>query len=158
MQQVDQNYPGLSEHFFIQEMIREMIGEMVTDVLTETRHRIANAKIETVEDIRDAKTQMVAFSSDMFQKVQELRKFLWDHMYTHYTVNRMRYKAEHIVGDLFDVLLERPSCLPDDWQDKYNLVDNNKNERARVVCDYIAGMTDRFAIVEHARLFDLKEE
>jgi dGTPase len=155
---VQKKYPDIAMVKLYAEIIREMIGKMVTDVLSETRKRITNGKLETVEDIRMAKNQTVAFSSDMFEKVQELRKFLWDRMYTHYTVNRMRYKAEHIVGDLFDVLLERPECLPVDWQEKYNGADKNKNERARVVCDYIAGMTDRFAIVEHARLFDLKEE
>ena len=158
IERVKYKYPDIAMVKCYAEIIREMIGEMVTDVLDETRKRIADGKIESVEDIRKAKSQTVAFSNDMFEKVQALRKFLWDRMYTHYTVNRMRYKAEHIVGDLFDVLLERPECLPDDWQAKYNGADKSKNERARVVCDYIAGMTDRFAMVEHARLFDLKEE
>jgi dGTPase len=156
--EVQQKYPNLPKVKCQAEIVREMIGRMVTDVLNETRHRIRTSKIETVEDVRGAKMQLVAFSSDMFDKVQQLRKFLWEKMYTHYTVNRMRYKAERIVGDLFDVLLERPSCLPDDWQDKFEKAGKGKSDKARIICDYIAGMTDRFAMIEHARLFDLKEE
>jgi dGTPase len=119
---------------------------------------LAKHKIETVEDIRLAKEQIVTFSRDMFLKVQTLRKFLFKNMYQHYTVNRMRRKAEHIVGDLFDVFLERPECLPNEWQDKITIAGKDKNEKARVVCDYIAGMTDRYASIEHSRLFDLKAE
>ena len=155
---VHKKYPSLPKQKFDAEIVRVMIGVMVEDVLIETRDRLAKNKIETVEDVREAKTQMVAFSSSMFEKVQSLRQFLWDKMYTHYTVNRMRFKAERIVGDLFDVLMERPSCLPNDWENKIITAQNDKNAKARIVCDYIAGMTDRFAIIEHARLFDLQGE
>ena len=148
-------YPDLSAVKFNAEIIREMIGLMVDDVLLETKKRLFDHNIETVEDIRKADQQMVAFSESMFEKVQELRKFLWDRMYTHYTVNRMRIKAERVVGDLFGLFLDRPECLPNDWQDK---ITTDKNAKARVVCDYIAGMTDRYALVEHARLFDLGGE
>lgn len=155
---VKAKYPSISKVRFNAEVIREMIGEMVNDVLLETRKRLADNKIETVENVRMAKQQMVAFSPDMFEKVQLLRKFLLERMYKHYTVNRMRFKAERVVGDLFDVFLDRPQCLPDDWQDKILAAGKIKNAKARVVCDYIAGMTDRFALAEHARLFDLLEE
>ena len=131
---------------------------MVRDVLDETRKRLSTNKIKTVEDVRGAKMQMVAFSPVMFDRVQLLRKFLLERMYKHYTVNRMRFKAERIVGDLFDVFLERPECLPDDWQNKIAAAGKDKNEKARVVCDYIAGMTDRYAVAEHARLFNLLAE
>jgi len=151
-------YPQIAKVKFQAEIIREMIGAMVADVLNETRDRLGRATVKTVEDIRNAKTQMVAFSPSMHEKVQELRNFLWHKMYTHYTVNRMRYKAERIVGDLFTVFLDRPQCLPDDWQDKYNAAADHRHEKARVVCDYIAGMTDRYAMIEYGRLFDFEEE
>ena len=151
-------WPHLSKVKLHAEIIREMIGVMVNDVLTETRERLSQNNIKTVEDIRNSKMQMVTFSPNMFEKVQELRKFLLERMYKHYTVNRMRFKAERIVGNLFDVFLERPQCLPKEWQDKVVDAGKEKNEIARVVCDYIAGMTDRYALAEHARLFDLKEE
>lgn len=153
-----EKWPDLSPVKFNAEIIREMIGAMVTDVLNETRQRLSDSDVQSVEDVRNASQQMVAFSDDMYEKVQTLRKFLWNRMYTHYTVNRMRRKAEHIVGDLFEVFLERPECLPPEWSEKSQNAGKDKNEKARVICDYIAGMTDRYALVEHARLFDLKEE
>ncbi len=155
---VKKRYPDIAKVKFNAEVVRELIGEMVRDVLDETRKRLSTNKIKTVEDVRGAKMQMVAFSPVMFDRVQLLRKFLLERMYKHYTVNRMRFKAERIVGDLFDVFLERPECLPDDWQNKIAAAGKDKNEKARVVCDYIAGMTDRYAVAEHARLFNLLAE
>ena len=152
---IHQKYPDLPDVKFQAEIVRDMIGMMVEDVLSETKARLSAHKIETAEDVRAAKTQMVAFSKTMFDQVQLLRKFLWDNMYTHYTVNRMRLKAERIVGDLFDVFMERPQCLPDEWQGKIAIIGKDKNAKARIVCDYIAGMTDRYALVEHERLFDI---
>ena len=154
---VEAKYPHIIKPKLHAEIIREMIGAMVTDVLDETRKRLAENNIETTEDIRRAKMQMVAFSPKMHEKVQDLREFLFARMYKHYTVNRMRYKAERVVGDLFDVFLNRPDCLPDEWHYKYLAVAKDKKECARVVCDYIAGMTDRYALIEHQRVFDLKE-
>jgi dGTPase len=151
-------WPDISDTKLHAEIVREMIGVMVDDVLVETRKRLKASNIKTVEDIRGAKQQMVAFSPDMFDKVQALRKFLFEHMYKHYTVNRMRFKAEKIVNDLFDVFMKHPECLPNEWQGKIAIVKREKNDHARVVCDYIAGMTDRYAVIEHNRLFDLKEE
>ncbi|PCH99865.1 MAG: deoxyguanosinetriphosphate triphosphohydrolase [Alphaproteobacteria bacterium] len=158
VEQVQKKYPALSGSRLNSEVIRTMIGEMVADVLAETRNRIRIHDIKTVEDIRGASDQMVAFSSSMFADLKKLRAFLFDRMYLHYTVNRMRYKAEKIIGDLFGVFLDRPECMPNEWQDKVTAAGKDKNEKARVVCDYIAGMTDRYAKVEHARLFDLRGE
>jgi dGTPase len=155
---VRQRWPALPLSKIHAEIVREMIGTMVEDVLVETRERLAKHAIETVEDIRAAKTQLVAFSDDMFDKVQVLRDFLFQHMYKHYTVNRMRYKAEKIIEDLFTVFMERPQCLPPEWQEKIINARHEKHGQHRVVCDYIAGMTDRYAVIEHARLFDLMEE
>ena len=152
---VQAKWKDLVPHKLQAEIIREMIGVMVNDVLAESRQRLKDNNIESVEDIRCAKDQIIQFSPSMFDQVQDLRKFLWDRMYQHYTVNRMRHKAERIVGDLFDVFLDRPECMPDDWQLRIN---GDKKAKARVVCDYIAGMTDRYAMVEHARLFDLSGE
>jgi dGTPase len=158
IERVEAEWPNLAPVKFHAEIIRVMIGDMVEDVLTETKKRLVNHNIETVEDIRTAKSQMVAFSKPMFDMVQELRAFLWNRMYTHFTVNRMRVKAERIVDDLFDLFLQRPECLPNEWQGKLNEAGKNKKAKARVVCDYIAGMTDRYALIEHARLFDLSGE
>jgi len=150
-------WPDVSEHYIIQETIREMIGKMVHDVLDETKSRLSVLKPKSVEDIRKADRQMVAFSDDMYRQVEELRGFLYKRMYRHYTVNRIWLKVERIIPDLFNTFMKHYNLLPDHWQqrveDAGGLIDNIA--QARIVCDYIAGMTDRYAIREHERLFDL---
>lgn len=155
--QIKQDWPGIEEHYIIQETIREMIGAMVNDVLAETQERLKALSPEGPEDIRMADRQMVAFSPDMFRQVEELRAFLHKRMYRHYTVNRIWLKVERIIPDLFNVFMKHYKLLPDHWQQRVEeaggLIDNIA--QARIVCDYIAGMTDRYAIREHERLFDL---
>lgn len=157
IEQVRTAYPDISERILIHETIREMIGTMVEDVLAETRNRLQNLNPGSPDDIRYAGDQIVSFSPEMHEQVETLRAFLWKHMYRHYTVDRVRMKVERIVSDLFNAFLDRPSALPDSWQDKVREAggDRDENARARIVCDYIAGMTDRYAIREHERLFDL---
>lgn len=155
--QVKADWPEVEEHYIIQETIREMIGAMVTDVLAETKRRLDEINPKDVEDIRTAGQQMVAFSPDMFTKVEELRAFLMKRMYRHYTVNRIWIKVERIIPDLFNTFMKHYKLLPDHWQirveESGGLIDNVA--QARIVCDYIAGMTDRYAIREHEKLFDL---
>ena len=157
LEQVKKDWPEVSEHYIIQETIREMIGAMVTDVLAETKERLNTLKPKSAEDVRKADRQMVAFSESMFQQVEELRGFLYKRMYRHYTVNRIWLKVERIIPDLFNTFMKHYNLLPDHWQQRVEeaggLIDNIA--QARIVCDYIAGMTDRYAIREHERLFDL---
>lgn len=151
------DWPEVEEHFIIQETIREMIGTMVTDVLVETRMRLETLAPKDVEDVRNADRQMVAFSPDMFTKVEELRSFLYKRMYKHYTVNRIMVKVERIIPELFNIFMKHYKLLPDHWQIRVEeaggLIDNVA--QARIVCDYIAGMTDRYAIREHEKIFDI---
>jgi len=157
IQQVKTDWPDVSEHYIIQETIREMIGAMVNDVLAETRARLDKLNPQNVEDIRKADHQMVAFSPDMFTKVEELRSFLYKRMYKHFTVNRIMVKVERIIPELFNIFMKHYKLLPDHWQIRVEeaggLIDNVA--QARIVCDYIAGMTDRYAIREHERIFDI---
>ncbi len=157
LQKSKQQWPEASSKIMIKEVIRNMIGAMVKDVLGESRRRLDNLKPQNIDDIRQASQQMIAFSDDMHQKVEELRKFLWDRMYTHYTVMRMRKKVTSIVSDLYNSFMEDPALFPNNWQrrlDEYNGHDD-MTARSRIVIDYIAGMTDRYAIKEHERMFDL---
>ncbi len=151
-------YPDIAEHYLIQESIREMIGAMVSDVLAEAGSRLQKLSPASPDDIRHAGRAVVAFSDDMYEKVEELRSFLFDRMYRHYTVMRERLKAERVVKELFDTFLDRYNLLPDHWQRRVEEAGGTLDDtpRARIVCDYIAGMTDRYAIREHERLFDLK--
>lgn len=155
--QVRENYPGIAQRYLIQEVKRDMIGVMVDDVLSETKKHLSQVKPESPNDIRLAGMQIVSFSSDMFEEVRKLRKFLYNRMYRHYTINRIWLKVERIVGDLFQAFHKNYQLLPDNWQQRVEEAGGVEDERvrARIVADYIAGMTDRYAIREHERLFDL---
>ena len=154
---VRKNYPGLSERYLVNELKRDMIGAMVDDVLQETKQRLDKLKPESPESIRMAGMQVVAFSEEMKGKVLELREFLHSRMYRHYTINRIWLKVERIVMDLFQAFHRNYQLLPTNWQVRVEDAGGQENERirARIVADYIAGMTDRYAIREHERLFDL---
>lgn len=150
---VRDKYPGLEPSRLIHEMIRRVINLMVTDVLGETRRRLTEAKPDSAEAVRAQPRALVAFSDQMAAENEILRRFLFTRMYRHYKVNRMTSKARRTVADLFNLLLEQPNCLPAEWQAS---VDHGNVDRlARLVCDYIAGMTDRYALLEHDRMFDM---
>ncbi len=157
MERVRAAYPDLNERHFIKEMVREMIGAMVEDVYDESLRRLNELNPGNAEDVRMAGRPMVAFSDEMKAKVDELRAFLYERMYRHFTMNRIWLKVERIVGDLFTAFTKNPEMLPNNWQRRVKEAGGLEDEgiRARVVCDYIAGMTDRYAIREHEKLFDL---
>lgn len=134
------------------EVVRRMIDVMVTDVLAETRRRIAAASPASAAAVRALPSPLVAFSAEMQAHDRALKRFLWTHMYRHWRVNRMTSKARRVVKDLFELFHAEPNTLPDEWR---TLADGPGTARtARVAADYIAGMTDRFALDEHFRLFD----
>ena len=154
---VKAQWPDVTTHYIVQETIREMIGAMVTDVLKETNKRLEETAPTCVDDIRAAGRQTVAFSPEMYTMVEELRAFLLKRMYRHFTVNRIWNKVEKIIPEMFNTFMRHYNMLPDDWQIRVEqaggLIDNVA--QARIVCDYIAGMTDRYAIKEYDRLFNL---
>jgi len=150
--EVDKHYPVLDDGRRIHEAIRRLIDRMVVDVVTESQRRIAEAKVKSVEDIRELGRPVIGFSHAMYEHDRELRGFLFDRMYRHYRVNRMASKAHRIVQELFTLLLAEPQCLPTEWRQQTHGAGTLPT--ARIVADYIAGMTDRFALDEHFRLFD----
>jgi dGTPase len=148
-----QDYPDCDRSIIRLEAVRRMIGAMVDDVLAETRRRAAAGKVETPEDVRMLDHALVGFSRDMAEDLGELRRFLMERMYRHYRVNRTRSQAKRLLADMFKLFMAEPDTLPTEWQER--ALARDETGRARVVCDYIAGMTDRFAIEEHRRLFHL---
>ena len=152
-------YPDINEHYLIYEVIREMIGAMVADVMGESQRRLAALNPQTPDDVRRADRAMIAFSPAMLAKVEGLREFLWERMYRHYTVRRMRLKVSRIVKDLYGAFMDQYQLLPDNWQKRLLEAGGGTDRiaQARVVADYIAGMTDRYAIREHERLFNLAD-
>lgn len=146
-------YPDLDDSRLIHEAVRRMIGEMVTDVLDETQMRLADAGPDSPDAVRRLGRPVVGFSEDMRNADAALKKFLFDNMYRHYRLNRMTSKARRVVKDLFGLLINEPECLPTEWRAR---VDGPQTDAtAAMLCDYIAGMTDRYAGEEHRRLFDL---
>ena len=152
--EVEARYPGLEEGRLIHETVRRLIDHMVTDLLAETRRRIDQHRPDSAAAVRALAAPLVAFSDGMRQNDRALRSFLFARMYRHYKVNRMTTKARRVVRELFEHYLARPDCLPDEWQ--LQARDLPEKERARLVADYIAGMTDRYALDEHAKNFDIR--
>jgi dGTPase len=149
---LEKRYPGIERGRLIHEAIRRLIDHMVNDLLAETRQRLEEAKPGSPEAVRALGAPLVAFSERMRENDRALRDFLFGRMYRHFRVNRMTSKARQVVGELFRLFLAEPECLPTEWQ---RLTDGPAAPAtARVVADYIAGMTDRFALDEHRRLFD----
>jgi len=148
-------YPGLETQRLIHEAVRRMINLMVRDVIEETSRRLADAPLKDVADIRARNAPVVAFSDSMGANDRGLKAFLFARMYRHHRVNQMTQKAKRVVSELFELQLERPQCLPPEWQAL--TAGPGSAITARVVADYIAGMTDNFALETHKRLFDLYE-
>jgi dGTPase len=151
--EVRSRYPGLERSRLIHEGVRRMINRMVNDLIAETRRCLADAAPKSVDDIRALAAPVVAFSDAMRANDRALKDFLFERMYRHYKVNRMTSKARRVVNDLFGLLLAEPGCLPVEWQRQAD--QPGTPATAIVVADYIAGMTDRFALEEHRRLFDV---
>ena len=148
-------YPGLETPRLIHEAVRRMINLMVRDVIDETTRRLAAAAPANVADIRGRAAPVVAFTDAMRANDRALKAFLFARMYRHHRVNQMTMKAKRVVSELFDLHLERPQLLPPEW---FALTSGAASAAtARVVADYIAGMTDKFALETHRRLFDLYE-
>jgi dGTPase len=151
-QWVASRYPGLEEPRLIHESIRRLIDRMVGDLIGETRSRLAESGPKSVDEIRALKAPVVSFSAEMRRNDRALKEFLYERMYRHYRVNRMSSKARRVVHDLFALYLAEPQCLPREWRQLAAGPDEPLT--ARVAADYLAGMTDRFALDEHHRLFD----
>jgi dGTPase len=148
---VDARWPGLEPARREHEALRRFFGLLVEDVLATSRARIAAADPRSAEDIRALGRPVIRFSDATFAELKEIRGFLYRRMYRHWAVQRMRRKARMVVEDLFATFAEAPELMPQDWNACAEL---GATERARVVADYIAGMTDRFALQEHRKLTD----
>jgi dGTPase len=150
---VSQKYPGLAQARLVHEAVRRVINAMVEDLLAETRRRVAEARPRSVEEVRALGRPIVGFSARMVQTDRTVKAFLYKRMYEHWHLNRSHSKARRVVVDLFELLFAEPDCLPPPWRERAEAADTAA--RARIVADYIAGMTDRYALDEHRRLFDL---
>jgi dGTPase len=154
LRKVEHDHPGIEAFRLSAEAIRRLIGVWADDLVGESAARLADAKPASVGDVRAAGRPLVGFSDEMNEAQAVLRRFLMARMYRHWRVNRSRSQAKRVLRALFELLLAEPELLPPDWQQG---ADGPRGHRtARRVCDYIAGMTDDFAIEEHKKLFSLE--
>jgi dGTPase len=144
---IERRHAGLDRGRKLKALVRDGIGLMVGDVLHETRRRIADAGVETIDDVRSAGRQFAGFSSTMEDEERALKRHLYVHLYDSPALTPIRTEAQRIVGDLARCFREDPRHLPEGWQR-----DEGETARLRGIGDYIAGMTDRFAIASHEKL------
>jgi dGTPase len=150
LEAVLQRFPGLVERRLIHETIRRMINALVTDLIRRSQANIDQARPGSLEDVRAA-PHLIDFSSETRREQQELKDFLSANLYRHFRVNRAAAKARRIVRELFQAFDEEPSLLPPEFQEQL------ERDGPRAIADYVAGMTDRYAIREHRRLFAVEE-
>lgn len=151
---VRMEYRDIDDRMVAYESVRRLIGLWINDLVEETRRRVERLRPETAADVRALGEPLVCFSEALEAPQRALREFLYARMYKHYRVNRMRSKAKRVLADLFEVFLNEPQTLPPPWNSM--AMRQEGSTRARTVCDYIAGMTDSYALEEHRRLFDTR--
>ncbi len=147
--EIERNFSQSDQERRKYQTIRFLINLQVTDLITETEKTLKDLKVQSMEGVRNAPRLLVSFGRRMNERNQELKNFLLKHLYQHYRVVRMREKARRFIRELFHLYLTRPNQLPPGTQKKLK-----EESPARVVCDYIAGMTDRFALDEYNKLFE----
>ena len=146
---VRERYPDLEDRRLIYEIIRRMINKVVTDLIETTREKIESADPASIDDVRNLQEPLVAFSKQIYTEHSELKRFLNKNLYQHEKVLRMTGKAQAMIEVLFERYMSDPAEMPNEFSDR---AAGDMETRARVVADYVAGMTDRFAIAEHDRL------
>jgi dGTPase len=148
-EQISEAHPSIEPERKVLQTISALIGFLIKDLSATTQGNLERFGIGTLDDLRRVNRQMVEFSPEVAQKNRQLKRFLFENLYRHYKVERMRVKAERYITNLFENYVSHPTLLPRKYQMKMEKVG-----RERVVCDYIAGMTDRFALDEFKRLFE----
>jgi dGTPase len=157
--EIEARYPGLESSRRIHELVRRVITNFIEDAIEQSWARLSKSGVQSVEDIRLLDAPVIAFSDAIMETEKKLKRFLFANMYRHPKIARIRSEASDVVSDLFSAFFEKPDLMPAEWAEAAALITkNDEQRRARLVCDYIAGMTDRYALAEHARLFDVTPE
>lgn len=149
--EVDRKYPGLDPYRRRHEALRRVFGVMVSDVIVTSRGLIASSGAQTVEEIRNLGYPVIQFSGGLWAQLREIREFLFKQMYRAASVMEVRAEVSEVVEELFPIYLNDPKQMPARWHDDIEAA-TDETALARIVSDYIAGMTDRFALQDHARL------
>jgi dGTPase len=156
--EVQAKYPDLAGRRLIYEILRRMINHLVSDLIDSSASRLSASGVRSIAEVRSQPKALIGFSDATHEANYALKTFLREQLYKHYKVRRMTAKARRIVSDLFDAFFNDPALMPDEHEARTRLeLVPGPAGRARAVADYIAGMTDRYAILEHSRLFDPAE-
>jgi dGTPase len=154
--EVETAFPGIGGRRAINETVRRMINALIVDLIQSSEIQIRDAQVKTIDDVRNAPA-LITFSESMKREAALLKRFLHENLYQHYQVNRMTSKARRIISELFSAFMQEPMLLPPDYQVAMGGRADKMPAQARKVADYIAGMTDRYAMREHRRLFLVDE-
>ena len=154
--EVEKLYPHLAPRLRVHEIVRRMINRLVVDLIENSRRLLLASAVASIDEVRRAGRPLIAYSDEIKQHSQALKQFLRQRLYAHYRVRRMTLKAGRIVEALFNAFMQDARLLPPQYQDKIREQGGGGDAaiQARIIADYIAGMTDRYAIREHQRLFD----
>jgi dGTPase len=149
-------YPGLDDHRLAHELVRQLIGLLIDDVVAETGRSLAALAPRSADEVRQAPAAIAGFSAKVGAEDRAIKSFLEKHMYRHARVMRVMDQAAAVVRDLYARYRAAPGDLPGEWQEGFASLD--ETARVRRIADFIAGMTDRYALAEHRRLFDSTPE
>jgi dGTPase len=156
--EVQAKYPALAGRRFVYEILRRMINHLVSDLIDSSAARLRLSGVRSIAEVRSHPNALIGFSDTTRELNYALKSFLREQLYKHYKVRRMTTKARRVVRDLFDAFFADPKLMPDEHEARTRLeLVPGPAGRARAVADYIAGMTDRYAILEHGRVFDPRE-
>src|SRR6266404_3888896 len=147
---VTRDCPGASSSVRRYQTVRRIIDRLASDMIEAIRVRIEEHRIRTLDDVRSCRVRLAGFSAEMAERNRQLKRVLLERLYSHYRVTRMAMKAQKIMTDLFQTYMEEPQQMPPHIHHRIE----EGETKARVVADYIAGMTDRFALDEYKKLFD----
>jgi dGTPase len=156
LQEIAARYPGLEKPRLVHELIRRVIARMIEDVIAESGRRLAALAPRSAGDVRNAASPVVGWSPAMTEADAAIKGFLFTNMYRHARVARIMAQAETVVHDLVAHFAARPHDMPAEWAHGLDAAD--EADRMRRIADFIAGMTDRYALTEHARFFDSTPE
>ena len=152
LREVDKTYPSIDQSRKCHEGLRRVFGLMVADILSESKKNLAHFSNFDADAVRCHDKKLIGFSEEFVGYLIPIKEFLFEKMYRHWKVNRLRFKASRVIQDLFNMFFERPDILPADWGNAAKGL--CEKERAQLICDYIAGMTDQYALMEYRKLTD----
>ncbi len=153
VREIEARHPGLEPNRFVHELGRRLITRFVEDAIREGGERLAEAAPQSAADVRAQQRALVTFSAPMQAADKAIKGFLYPHMYRHPRVMKVRVQAAEVVRRLTRAFLKEPALMPGEWALEAQAMKGDEMRVARLICDYIAGMTDRFALAEHRRLF-----